>query len=42
MFNLSDLSKALYSNKKSSTFSFKDTSSDSLAPNSLHVLPRKG
>ena len=41
MFNISDLSIELESTKKSYTFPFKDTSLDSLAPNSLEILPRQ-
>ena len=41
MFNMSDLSVALQSTGKSYTFPFKDTSLDSVAPNSLDMLPRQ-
>ena len=41
MFNMSDLSRDLESTEKPYTFPFKDTCLDSLALNSLEVLPRQ-
>ena len=41
MFNMSDLSIELELTEKSFTFSFKDTSLDSVALNPLGILPRK-
>ena len=41
MFNMSDLSVELKLTEKSYTFSFKDTSSDSVALNPLDILPKQ-
>ena len=41
MVNMSDLSTELQSTEKSYTVPFKDTSPDSVALNSLDILPRQ-
>ena len=41
MFNISDLSIELWSTEKLYTFSFKDTSINSVALNPLDILPRQ-
>ena len=41
MFNMEELSIELQSTEKSYTFSFKDTSLDSVALNPLDILPRQ-
>ena len=38
---MSYLSIELYSTEKSSTFSFKDTSLDSVFPNPLDIIPKQ-
>ena len=41
MFNISDLSVALWPTEQSYTFPFKDASPEPIGPNPLDMLPRQ-